>query len=41
MVHEIDGAPNREAALKSMLQAPNFKEFTDAVLNVVVPQLPE
>jgi hypothetical protein len=37
VIRDVDSAPNREAALKSMLKAPNFKEFTDKVLEVVAP----
>ncbi len=37
VVRDVDGATNREAALKSMLKAPNFKEFTDKVLEVAAP----
>jgi hypothetical protein len=41
VVRDIDSAQNREAALKSMLKAPNFKEFTDKVLNTIAPEFPE
>jgi hypothetical protein len=41
VVRDIDKAENREAALKSMLKAPNFKEFTDKVLSKIAPEIPE
>ncbi|KAL4531854.1 hypothetical protein Ndes2437B_g02292 [Nannochloris sp. 'desiccata'] len=41
VVRDIDSAQNREAALRSMLKAPNFKEFTDKILSRIAPELPE
>jgi hypothetical protein len=37
VIKDIDSAQNRETALKSMLKAPNFKEFTDKVLGRIAP----
>jgi hypothetical protein len=37
---KIDSAPNRETALQQALQQPAFREFADAVIDIVKPPQP-
>ncbi|KAL6785392.1 hypothetical protein ACKKBF_B00075 [Auxenochlorella protothecoides x Auxenochlorella symbiontica] len=37
VVRSVDSAADREKALVKALESPNFKEFTDKILNIVSP----